>query len=953
MIDERGKIKVEVLITAGLAAVAALLFGLTVADFAYPGESAHLLAVWAGLDVSAGMPYPVFSAFARLFGGGNAIAPVLGVLAVAGTYHVLSSAIRLRMLADDVTARHAVWVSRVAGLVAAVLFLLTPAVRSAATHAEPRMFFLVCILLALALWIAVWRIAGRKCRFLVSARPFAALRFGFGSVARAVHIALAIVSVLTIATPLAPAAATASAGVLPVVACFFVAAMSGYLAAWWAYASVVRAKAEERWFARIVLGVMSAVWILSAVMGTLSCDARRGAFADAVADRIVADLGERTWLVTGGELDDHLRLAAHRRGKVLNLVSFARASDGDYLAWLAGRVAASDLEPALKVDLRHSLALGIVPFAEDVLALGTNAAAHVAVFSAPDLWYGAEMTPVPETLFYGADPARAVPSGALDGVLSCLKAPAGWGSWRFARSEKDAVRRLELALRRHLGRVANDRAVWLQERGRDDEAFELYRRVLDEIDADNLSSLINLYEMAQAKHPAALRRRAEFDRRLKAVVDDKTRRYELWALATTYGYVRNSDMFLRLGFDWARSGHPGEARSQIRRAMDFVPSDRRSSLQNMLASLYAGEERRSASRAAYEAVLATDATDRGALLGLARLSVADGDTEAALGYLDRAAKAGGDDPRLAGELAMAALLRGDAAKARALLVKATDAKPDDLRLLSLLAAATMQLADAAKDATEKTALEGELERKLLPAIEKQTGDSGDYHVQTMRGFLALRRGAGYRREARDAFALAAQARPDVAATRDIVLGLDIALNDSVSAEAHAREALKLNRRAPTANYVMGSLALGRGDLEDAEAYLRRACAAAKPNPLALNDLAEACRRKKSYAEAESFARRAIAAAPGLYVAHETLGTVLLESGGDAAEAEKCIRRACDLSKGGGRPADIRMLVSLARVQLARGDSRVARETLRMVGERAGELSDFERKEYEELANRVK
>ncbi len=43
-----------------------------------------------------------------------------------------------------------------------------------------------------------------------------------------------------------------------------------------------------------------------------------------------------------------------------------------------------------------------------------------------------------------------------------------------------------------------------------------------------------------------------------------------------------------------------------------------------------------------------------------------------------------------------------------------------------------------------------------------------------------------------------------------------------------------------------------------------------------------------------------------------------------------------------------MLISLARVQIARGDSVRGKGTLRKVNARIGELSDFERKEFEEL-----
>ena len=68
---------------------------------------------------------------------------------------------------------------------------------------------------------------------------------------------------------------------------------------------------------------------------------------------------------------------------------------------------------------------------------------------------------------------------------------------------------------------------------------------------------------------------------LKAIVDDTNRRYRLWALGNYYGYIRSPEIFIRLGFTWARSGRPGEALSQIRRAIDFIPTDNRRTVLNM------------------------------------------------------------------------------------------------------------------------------------------------------------------------------------------------------------------------------------------------------------------------------------------------------------------------------------------------------------------------------------
>ena len=48
-----------------------------------------------------------------------------------------------------------------------------------------------------------------------------------------------------------------------------------------------------------------------------------------------------------------------------------------------------------------------------------------------------------------------------------------------------------------------------------------------------------------------------------------------------------------------------------------------------------------------------------------------------------------------------------------------------------------------------------------------------------------------------------------------------------------------------------------------------------------------------------------------------------------------------------------MLVTLARVQLARGDTARGKGTLRKVSSRLGELSEYEKEEFEELRKSAK
>ena len=97
--------KLDYIIVAGLALAALVLYGVSCADFAFPGESARLLCIWQGLETVTCTPYPLMSAFARMLGGGNAIAPLCGVLSVAMMYLLSVRFLRGQMNGENVSPR--------------------------------------------------------------------------------------------------------------------------------------------------------------------------------------------------------------------------------------------------------------------------------------------------------------------------------------------------------------------------------------------------------------------------------------------------------------------------------------------------------------------------------------------------------------------------------------------------------------------------------------------------------------------------------------------------------------------------------------------------------------------------------------------------------------------------------------------------------------------------------
>ena len=493
--------------------------------------------------------------------------------------------------------------------------------------------------------------------------------------------------------------------------------------------------------------------------------------------------------------------------------------------------------------------------------------------------------------------------------------------------------------------------MFLQDCGLDEEAFATYELVLNTIDPDNVSVLFNEFEMARSGIKCALAKKNEIERKLKAIVDDPKRRYVLWSLSRYYGYIRSPEIFARMGYAWARSGQMGNAIAQVQRAIDFVSADRQTSLLNMMAAIYASGNQLKKSREVYEQVLASDAKNREALMGMARIALQSGAEAEARSYLEKASKvAGGDAPGI--EMAMLMLMNNDLDRARMEMQKVTDMHPKNLQAWSLLAGVLLQQADLAKGDSTRAKVMDELENMILPKMEALSSDPRDYFVQMTRGLVYMRKGPNFRKQARDALVIAAMSRPDVSVAGDMILGLDIELDDGEAAERHARMVLRRDRHNKLANYVMGSLRLKDGDYSTAETFLRLSIDGEKPIAAALNDLAEVLRRLQRYDEAEAFARKSVAAQPNLYVAWETLGSSLLDQNKNLEEAEKCVEKAIQLAKAELKVEDIRMQITLARVQIAKGSLDKARTTLRQLRKRAAELSNYDRDQLETLTKAV-
>ena len=789
------------------------------------------------------------------------------------------------------------------------------------------------------------------------------------------HAAMTVCCVLATATPLTPESLLSTTGRMPVATTALVAATCGYLLAYWYLLMRVQVPVAEyddktrpvleigRKVAPIVGYGFAILLMLAGVVNAFSRDGDSGKFADVCANEILDRMGESTWLITEGVLDANLRVAAAARGQELHIIAIKDRSEQKNVAYcnrLADLIEEKGVTAGKKTkeDLAFTLReLGLLSFLKMWFGNDPDIVTKVKTVGWPDFWFWAHCRPVPECLiFRGVKDEKTV-----DGLKVKSDFEAFWqkiepiltvdryrGKGSRALLEVESMAdRYRLNLRRHLGLIANNIGVLLQNLGHDKEAFEMYELVLGTIDCDNVCALFNEFEMAYANKPEAQARKREIEQQFKEIVADNSRRYYIEMLSVAYGYIRSPMYFIRNGVRWAKAGGMGYALENLKYASDLVPGGTPpKELQNMMAGLYAEDGQKELSREMYNKILQNDATNYDALMGLWKLSLQDGATDEAKSYLKKAEKAKAREGVVRLEVPLQYMMDNNLDEAHEALKQIGFQQPS-ARVWALDAGVMLMLSDKTKDSAEKQRILAEVENGILPKMEQLSDSPRDFHVQMTRAFVLMRKGKDPEtvKQARAALEVAWQSRPMVA-VGGMVLDMDFRLLDRESAERHAKQVLRQDESHPFANWVMGSIRMSEDKLAEAERYLRVSAGGGHPYAPAQNDLADLLRRRGSLVEAEEFARAATESAPQLYVAWETLAATLLERGKDLDEAERCIQKALELPEG---KEDPRMQLTLARVQIAKKDFANARKTLRALDKRREEFTtDREKAMIDEL-----
>ena len=687
-------------------------------------------------------------------------------------------------------------------------------------------------------------------------------------------VLLVLLNVKIAPWPMLEAQAEMSMSKLMVTPYLISASLFGYLLAYW---FLLPASWWERGEHRVILwlrkwlGTILIIPPLAAVvvmpfLNAGPANGKQARFVNDYAEATIESLAGREWLVTDGSIDSHLQIAAWDRDMDLNILSLPASRNELYMRYVASKFE--------EVRIRNLAQVGMVSMLHGWIASDSAIGEKLAIQASPDIWIGEGYVPVPNMLvFLGVtdiedlDTARLMTDHEVfwDRLVPAIS---------NARVRSDTSEALRSHMIRHMGFVANNLGVLMEDRGAGEEAFKAYE-ASREIDPDNISALLNQFAMVNT---GMMPDRAEAVRRdVKGLVENLKARYRIWSLSRYYGYVRLPQAFADLGWKWAYSGQPGLAVAGIKRAMGLLPEEGRGRMRSSLANLHLLDGNAAASEDLYAEMLKEDPENLDALFGMSRVSLLQSRPKDSLEYLRKARNRGAKRSRVALELAGVLAASGNTARARVILEELIELEPRSVRAWALLTTVFVQERD---------------EKSLAECVEKmkqaKIGRSG---VRVMaEGHLALMRNEPSK--ARSHFERILAMDPNQVHALEMMLRLDLQQGRSEDAEAHVKRLLSLDSGNALANSIKGSIQYSRGNLLLAEDSLRKALETVRA-PESLNDLAWILQEREMYEEAEQLAREALEVKKQFPGAWDTLGVILTKTG-RTSEAEEALKKSQSL-----------------------------------------------------------
>jgi tetratricopeptide (TPR) repeat protein len=687
-------------------------------------------------------------------------------------------------------------------------------------------------------------------------------------------------------------------------------------------------------------------------------------YADEITAELVPDSGtpaaNRTYVLGTPWLDRHLMLSAQKRGLSLTFFSPDRAFDRAYLKSLREQLSSDPrLGDADRLRLVHLLDYNFLVFIQDFFVSQPNAAEVAASVALADVWYAAKLRPMPAGLLYVGVPENE--KAAVDTLPLQRDIQSRWNETLATKELPwwDLNAASHQRIRHHLAFMANNMGAFLDDEGRFNEAAESYLYAY-QTHGDNISALLNLYDICVRRGQLADKRivvNKAFEDFLKAQ-QKSSRRYDLSAVGRTFGYIRNYELFVQLGWEWAVSAAPESVLAGLRNAQDSLdPNDPRSGVvKSVVAAIYELQGQTMRSIENYRAALVINPDNVDALRGLARLSIQQGKTAEAGQWLAKAEAAGADEDALDIDRTAYLMAIGDLEGATKAIGRYTTKHKDSAvgwAMLGMLEIEKGNIDRAAgfilqniKRTAEKRdiyfvhVLEGRLAQYEGDKSYKLSQDVDNIPSAVARADaakIANLRWDDARKQYRRAYAI----RPNVRGLLEQILEFDRRLGDKAGAEADALAILREDTRHPFANFIVGSQRLEDGHVDASIKYFRLAVEGMeKPTIDLVNNYADALARTANTDLAKQMGLKAVQIAPNSWASWGTYALTLAR-GGEAEKAKTALVKSRELFEteraAGNVPAAAATSLGYVDcwIALGKGDKAAAQRALTTVKDALG------------------
>ncbi len=667
---------------------------------------------------------------------------------------------------------------------------------------------------------------------------------------------------------------------------------------------------------RLVRATLLVMLVAAGVLHARAASTAGLAPVAAFADEVVTRMGDRTFLVTDGTLDDPLRLAARKAGKELHLINVMHNQKAD-----RGRYLASLFEDPGLMDMAR---LGVAPLLNDWLRNDSQAADTLAFLVVPDVAERAGFLPVPDAVLY-----RLEPSGYRPDAQALLDGQMPFWTSRPSANEADGTMRLadpaEAAcwfVSRWMSRLANDTGVLLEDQEEHERATAAFKQALS-LWPDNISATVNLLEQARR-----VQNFAEDDamrEQLDAVVERNRSRFHPRMLARLGGRIRATAARLEEASALNVAGQADLAEERIQQAAALISGDDVAA-QLSLARLYLREQDLDGSELAFRHVLERHPEDVPAHTGLLRVALRRRDFDEATRRLEALAALEADPVLVKLELANLLMAMNRMDEALVLLKELTQQEPAPLDAWYGLALIARNRKDEALRQQAGTVLAQR--RGYMPGM-------------LLLGDEALRRGQF--REARTYLEQALALAPANRSILERLILIDYHERDAAALRRHAGAMLALEPDDPVGLFGSASVHIAAQRYDLAEVPLRRCLEVMDYGP-ARNDLAWILSHRGEHEDALKHAQRAVELLDGDASALDTLAMIYLALG-RTDEAGDAIGRALELPAGQSIP----LLLHAAIIYRAAGSEDLVQPLLKRLTRARSLLDRDQQRQLDELA----